>query len=130
MPKKPNPLDAIDLFESRAFRVGQLARRLRTEHPRLGIEDLQAQVFSSATYSRALSLDITATDVTQARAWADVLDIELAHKVTAYEYGGGYESVTGEATVDGVLVTLHGGRMLSADEMATVLAGEMAAVHS
>lgn len=128
MPK--SPLAAIETLESNAFRVSQLARRLRAEHRTLRVDQLQASAFSSTSYDRAMSLEITAPDVANARGWAEALGIEVTTKLTTYPAsGGGYQSVTGEGRVDGVVVALYGGDMLTSAELAAAQAAEAAAVQ-
>jgi len=121
---KQDVLAALVAFESVAFRIGQLARRLRTEHPDLSVQSMEPTAW---VLVRAFDgpdvhaeLEIRPDSVDDARAWAKALGTEATATVGT---SSPYERVVAEAVIDGVMVKVDGMRALVGDEYAAWQAG-------
>ncbi|MFF8485219.1 hypothetical protein [Streptomyces antibioticus] len=112
-------MTAIAHLESGAFRAGQVARRLMTEHPGLTVHRATCSTHSYGDTWGPVSgvplLDLRADDLDGARAWATALSTTLTlgtreHSGSVFQYGDC------EAAVDGVRVRVTGSRTLPEDE--------------
>lgn len=118
-----NPLlDGITQMEAAAFRAGQVARRLLSEHPDLKVRKAVCSLYSYVdslfdTGEDAPKLDIHAECLDGVRTWAQAMGVELKLSTRGTKYNV-YESAEGEADVDGVTVIVSGSRVFSDDEAA------------
>lgn len=124
MPEQRNVqlLDAVVPFESVAFRVGQVARRLQAEHPNLVARQVICSIYSIAfrqetDVSTMARLEVSADGLDGALAWATALGA-TAHQQIKDNAHGVYETARCEAVIDGVTVEVSATRFLSADEAA------------
>ena len=111
-------LAELEAFEAAAFRTGQLARRLRTEHPDLSATSVEPTVWalaSSAGPSIHAELEIQSESVDMARAWAAALGVEATVTISPTSP---YERATAHAVIGGVTVKVAGSRYLTGDEYA------------
>ncbi|MFJ4551020.1 hypothetical protein ACIP4X_17635 [Streptomyces sp. NPDC088817] len=113
-PLAPDPMAAIDAMELTAFRVAQTARQLRRDHPDLGVYEMLP---SSISIGRA-ELDIHASDVDAALAWATALGGKAKHELGDYAPETVFERVTATVDVSGVKVVVYAQRILTAAEVA------------
>ncbi|MEV1063430.1 hypothetical protein [Streptomyces sp. NPDC050263] len=113
-------LGGVMALESGAFRAGQVARRLLSEHPELTVRRATCSAYSHAdTWDPPTctpTLDLRADGLDGVRAWALVLGAEVKPDMRGGPYV--YESGDCEAEVDGVLVRVTGSRKLTDDEAA------------
>jgi hypothetical protein len=119
-----NVLAELEAFEAAAFRTGQLARRLRTEHPDLPITTMEPTVWAFAGQAGPAlhaELDIQTASVDTARAWAKALGVEAAVTVSPTSP---YERATANAVIGDVSVKVSGSRTLTGDEYAAWRAGQ------
>ncbi|MCC9712042.1 hypothetical protein E4N62_46675 [Streptomyces sp. MNU76] len=110
-----NVLAELEAFEAAAFRVGQLARRLRTDHPDLPVQTMLPTVWalaSSAGPDVHAELEIHCDSVDGAHACAAVLGVEATVTIA----GSGYERAAAKAVVNGIKVKVSGTRSLTGDE--------------
>lgn len=117
MSETTNVLAELEAFEAAAFRVGQLARRLRIDHPDLPVDVMQPTVWalaSSAGPDVHAELEIHCDSVDGVHAWAAVLGVEATVTIA----GSGYERAVAKAVVNGVTVKVSGTRSLTGDEYA------------
>ncbi|MEU9400599.1 hypothetical protein [Streptomyces sp. NPDC048242] len=107
-------------FESAAFRVGQVARRLQAEHPELAVGSVTCAA-GATSYQHAedlyvhARLELRAGDLEAARAWADALGADLTLKIRESKP---FVSEVGECTavIDGIDIEVSGRRTLSPEE--------------
>lgn len=116
---KRAPLDTVEVFEAAAFRVGQVARRLLTDHPDLPVKSLEPTLWVLASDfsgpDTKAELEVTAGSVDDVRAWAAALEAQAT--VTVSDRSP-YERAEAEAEVDGVTVKVTGSRSLTGEEYA------------
>ncbi|WP_432156310.1 hypothetical protein [Streptomyces sp. bgisy153] len=113
-----DPLAELIAFESAAFRIGQVARRLLAEHPGLPVQTMEPTAWSLASSDGPdvhTELELRFDSVDEVRAWAEALGVEPTAEVSERSP---YERAAVEATVDGVLVKVSGSRALTGDEYA------------
>lgn len=118
MAKKPDLLNCVVDMESAAFRVGQLARALKVDHPDLWqlVESMQPRVYADGGF---LTLEVARLDVVQ--EWGERLGIPLRNAYTASAYAEpacGHEHLDGEGTVAGVRVRIGACRRVGPEEWA------------
>lgn len=113
------PLSTIEAFEAGAFRVGQLARRLRTDHPDLPVVRMEPTAWALTSMfgdpDVTAELEIGAGTVDGVRAWAAALDVEATVTTSV---NSPFELAQASAVVDGVTVKVEGTRALTGDEYA------------
>lgn len=114
-----SPLAEVEAIEAAVFRIGQLARRLRTEHPELPIERMEPTAWALATGYRGTDvhaeLEIGAGSVDGVHAWATALGTKDIVKTTDK---GPHQAAKAEVVIHGVMVKVSGTRTLVGDEYA------------
>ncbi|MFE1925844.1 hypothetical protein ACFW91_25135 [Streptomyces asoensis] len=122
MSETTNPLlNAVTHMESTAFRAGQVARRVLTEHPHLTMRNASAGLYAFAYQDGELDtqaeLTVRVDGTDQVAAWAQALASEPEAKTQETD-GHAYETSVCMATVDGVAVQVSGARRLTDEEAA------------
>ncbi|MGW2511301.1 hypothetical protein ACWC0A_18080 [Streptomyces scopuliridis] len=114
MSETPDLLAGIEVMEAMTFRVGQMARSLRTDHPDLMpcVQSLRGSTHTSG----AAQLNLHAVDPDGAKALAARLGIELDQTINRGVGTGGFEHLDGEAEINGVTVVISGIRLIDATE--------------
>ncbi|WP_329311657.1 hypothetical protein [Streptomyces sp. NBC_01262] len=113
------PLQTIEFLEAAAFRVGQVWRRLRANHPDLPVSNVRPSVYANErdTTSR---LEISPDDVDAVRAWAEALgttvDIRFHDGAGSHAHCFEYHHAT--VTVSGVEVSFAATRWPTEEEAA------------
>ncbi|MBD9703423.1 hypothetical protein IHE56_15295 [Streptomyces sp. ID01-12c] len=111
-----NVLAELEAFEAAGFRVGQLARRLRAEHPGLSVMTMEPTVWVIAGHAGPdvhAELEIQSVSVDSVRAWATALDVEATVTTSATSP---YERAEALAVIGDVTVKVTGSRSLTGDE--------------
>lgn len=126
------PLQIIANFESGAFRVGQVVRRLITlaaENPELTITQIAPSASSRYSYDSA-QVDIIPSlggDLDGVHRWAKALGAEVTVKF--YDYAGSppFDHASCVTEIDGVQVQVCDTRSVPAEEVAARRAAAVAA---
>jgi hypothetical protein len=111
-----NVLAELEAFEAVAFRIGQLARRLRTENPDLPATGMLPTVWVLAGMDGPAvhaDLEIECDSVDDVRAWAKALDVEATVTTDARSP---YKRAAAEVLIVGVTVKVSGSQTLTGDE--------------
>ncbi len=116
-----SPLATIEAFESAAFRVGQVARRLLAEHPDLPVGDMQP---FAATHPRpagdTAQLEMMLRTVDDVAAWAHALGTtpNVRFHDSPFTATGAFEFHQAAQTIDGVDVRIMATRSTTEEETA------------
>ena len=111
-----NVFAELEAFEAAAFRIGQLARSLRADHPDLPIETMEPTLWSFAGADSPklhTSLEVVCSSADDACAWAKALNVEAT--VTT-ETTSPYQRAAAQAVIGGVTVKVSGFQSLTGDE--------------
>lgn len=125
---KRTPLETVAAFESAAFRVGQVARRIIAEHPDLAVQDLFLKTTATGHGYESATVEITPDHdgLDGVHRWAEALGAEVVIKFC--DYGGrsfDHASVTVE--FDGVTVEVHATTAVPPEDVAARRAAAAAA---
>ncbi|MEV8392657.1 MULTISPECIES: hypothetical protein [unclassified Streptomyces] len=125
MSETPDLLAGIEVMEAMTFRVGQMARSLRTDHADLMpcVRTVRASSHTSGT----ARLELDAADPGAARALAARLGIELEETINRGVGTGGFEHLDGEVEINGVTVVVSGIRLIDETEWTVLQAEQLAA---
>lgn len=108
----------IEVFESAAFRVSGVVRRLLVEYPALPLKEIRPSARAYAyTDIPGAQVEVDPGDVDGVRAWAEALSAEV--QVKFYDDATGlrpFEYHKATVDVDGVEVEISCSRSLSDDE--------------
>ncbi|MEH0657559.1 hypothetical protein QA860_07385 [Streptomyces stelliscabiei] len=111
-----NVLAELEAFEAAAFRIGQLARSLRADHPDLPVETMEPTVWSFAGADGPklhITLELVCGSADGACAWAKALDVEATVTTSTTSP---HKQAAAQAVIGGVTVKISGFQSLTGDE--------------
>ncbi|WP_060879984.1 hypothetical protein [Streptomyces scabiei] len=111
-----NVFAELEAFEAAAFRIGQLARSLRTGNPDLPVETMEPTLWSFAGSDGPqlhITLELVCGSTDDACAWAKALDVEAAVTTSTTSPT---KQAAAQAVIGGVTVKVSGLQSLTADE--------------
>lgn len=119
------PLQIIAAFESGAFRVGQVARRLIAEHPELPLQSFAPTASSSHYGYDLMQVEITPDDnLDGVHLWALAFGAEVTVKRCKYGEQAEFDHASFELEIDGVAVKVSGTRQVPKEQAAAAAAQE------